>query len=248
MTARDFGAFVLLGSAGGIGGTVAEAYAAAFPDAPVWITFVRDRDGATALRYRIGRGEVVRVDSTSEGDIAALASAIRSAGHRVRTLVHGTVDARTDDLLGNADQLMRAIDVSAVSLVRAVGALDDLLDEGSTVFYLSSSGGSRVTRRYGHVGVAKAAGNSIVRYLAVELGRRGIRVNSVACGPVATKAFDAIVGDGAAAVAATAKRSVIQPAPGAPEVADLIVAMSGDAGRAITGQYLSADGGLSLRM
>jgi enoyl-[acyl-carrier protein] reductase I len=242
------GAFVLLGSAGGIGGVVARRYAEVHPSAPIWITYVRDRVRAEALRERIGRGEVVQVDATSESDLAALAAGIRAAGQRVRALVHGSVEARTDELVGHADELVRAIDVSAVSLLRAVGALDDLMEDGTTISYLASIGSVRVTRRYGHIGVAKAAGDAIVRYLAVELGRRGIRINSVGCGPVATKAFDAIVGDGAAAAAAAGKRSLVQPAPGAAEVAELIVAVSGDAGRALTGQYLSADGGMSLRM
>jgi enoyl-[acyl-carrier protein] reductase I len=244
----DEGAFVLLGSAGGIGGVVAERYSAVHPSAPIWITYARDRRAAEALRDRIGRGEVVQVDATSEGDLASLAAAVRGAGQRVRALIHGSVEARTDELVGHADELIHAIDVSAVSLLRSVGALDDLLEDGTTISYLTSVGGVRVARRYGHIGVAKAAGEAIVRYLAVELGRRGIRINSVGCGPVPTKAFDAIVGDGAAAAAGAAKRSLVQPAPGAAEVADLIVAITGDAGGALTGQYLSADGGMSLRM
>jgi enoyl-[acyl-carrier-protein] reductase (NADH) len=245
------GALVLLGSASGIGGVVAEHYAATFPDAPVWVTYAHDQEGAEALCARIGRGTAVRVDARSDEDFAGLAAGIREAGQKVRAVVHGMVEVRPVDLIGHAAEVVSSLEVSAISLIRAVGALDDLLEEGSVVSYLSSVGGTTVTRRYGPLGIGKAAGDAVVRYLALELGRRGIRLNSVGCGPIPTKAFGNVVGSTEAAEAAAeaaAKRTLVKPAPSAPEVAELIVALTGDATRALTGQYISADGGLSLRM
>jgi enoyl-[acyl-carrier-protein] reductase (NADH) len=230
---------------------VARAYAQRSTDAPVWITYNSDEAAAVRLRDEIGRGEIARCDVRDPASLDALAERIDAAGQRVSAVVHATVAAVRAPLLGEADQLLTALDVSAVSLLRAVTALDHLLADGAGIVFLSSKGATRVVPKYGMVGVAKAAAESIVRYLALELGGRGIRVNAVAFGAMPTKAFGVMTGRPETAekvVAASASNSLVQPAPDAQTVADAVVALCSEAGRGITGQVIDVDGGLTLRL
>lgn len=239
------GALVLLGGAAGIGGDVVRAYLARRPDAPVWITYASDADAAQALREEIGRGEVVRCDVSKSDDLTDLAARVRAQGQRVQTLVHAAVAAFSGPLIGSVQRLVHAIEVSAVSLVGAVTAFDELLNDGSSVTYLTSIGASRVMPKYAFVGVSKAAAEAIVRYLSTELGRRNIRVNAVATGPVATKALSNF-GDTARFVEYGLKRSPLQPPTSAMDAGSVIAFLSSPAGRGFNGQVLNLDGGLTL--
>jgi len=244
-TAPGPGALVVLGGAAGIGGDVVRAYLARRPDAPVWITYAGDVVAAEALRDEIGCGEVMCCDVTNPDDLAGLAGRIRAEGQRVQTLVHAAVAAFSGTLIGSTERLLRAIDVSAVSLVRAVTAFDELLNDGASVTYLTSIGASRVMPKYAFVGVSKAAAEAIVRYLATELGRRNIRINAVACGPVATKALSNF-GDTSRFVEYALKRSPLQPPVSATDAGAVVAFLSSPAGRGFSGQVINLDGGLTL--
>jgi enoyl-[acyl-carrier protein] reductase I len=239
------GALVLLGGAAGIGADVLRAYVARRSDAPLWITYANDVTAAEALRDEVGYGEVVRCDVGDPDALTELAGRVRAQGQRVQTLVHAAVAAFSGPLIGSADRLRHALDVSAVSLVGAVSAFEDLLGDGASVTYLTSIGATRVMPKYAFVGVSKAAAEAIVRYLATELGRRGIRINAVRCGPVATKAL-ANFGDTGRFIDDAAKRSPMRPPVSADEVGAVVAFLSSPAGRVFTGQVLDCDGGLTL--
>ncbi|MET0931378.1 MAG: SDR family oxidoreductase [Aeromicrobium sp.] len=244
-------ALVLLGGAGGVGGEIVRTYARTHPEAPVWITYATDAESAEALCADVPQATAIQCDVTDTDSLAALAQAIGHAGHRVDSIVHGAVAAVRTTLVGAADDLLRAVDVSAVSLVRAVTAVDDLLVDGASIVYLTSKGSTRVVPKYGLVGVGKAAAESIVRYLAFELGPRGIRVNALGFGPMDTKAFTVMVGPNITSdkvVAAAAKNSPLQPPADMASVADAVVFLLGDGARGMTAQVLDVDGGLLLKM
>jgi len=245
LTRPAAGALVVLGGAAGIGGDVVRAYVARRPDAPVWITYARDAAAAEALCDEIGRGQVMRCDVSEPDGLAEVANRIRAQGQRVQTLVHAAVDAFSGPLIGSAQRLLDAINVSAVSLVGAVSAFDDLLNDGASVTYLTSIGATRVMPKYAFVGVSKAAAEAIVRYLATELGRRDIRINAVGCGPVATKALSNFA-DTSRIVEYALKRSPLQPPVSAADVGSVIAFLSSPAGRGFSGQVLNLDGGLTL--
>lgn len=244
------GALVLLGGAGGVGGAIVRAYRREFPRAPIWITYVGDVESAQTLAADVGSAQVVQCDVTDAESLTALARRIEDAGERVNAIVHGAVQAVRTHLVGAADSLLAAIDVSAVSLVRAVTALDSLLVDGAGIVYLTSKGSSRVVPKYGLVGVGKAAAEAIVRYLAFELGGRGIRVNALGFGPMDTKAFGAMVGPRITSdkvVAAAARNSPLQPPADMASVADMAVFLCGAKARGMTGQVVDVDGGLLLK-
>lgn len=243
-TVPGSGALVVLGGAAGIGGDVVRAYLARRPDAPVWITYASDLAAAQALRDEIGCGQVVGCDVSDPDGLADLAGQVRAQGQRVQTLVHAAVAAFSGTLIGSAPRLLHALDVSAVSLVRAVTAFDELLNDGASVTYLTSIGATRVMPKYAFVGVSKAAAEAMVRYLATELGRRNIRINAVGCGPVATKALSNFA-DTTKIVEYALKRSPLQPPVSARDAGAVVAFLSSPAGRGFSGQVLNLDGGLT---
>jgi enoyl-[acyl-carrier-protein] reductase (NADH) len=95
----------------------------------------------------LARAEAVRCDVTDDESLVSLTQRIESAGQLVGAVVHAAVKAIRAPLIGSADSLLGAIDVSAVSLVRAVTALDGLLKNGRTLYAQSEGKG-----RPGHWG------------------------------------------------------------------------------------------------
>ena len=239
-------AIVLLGSAAGIGGACLERCAREWPDRPVYVTYADNPEAATALLEQIGRGRAVHCDASRPDGFDALHASLKQDDVVVSVLLHAMVAALPGGVLDVADRLSRAIDVSAVSLARVVVQLDDLWRSGSSIIYLTSVGSTRVVPGYAAVGVAKAAGESLVRYLASELGPRGVRVNAVGSGPVATAAFEAMFGAGAAVARRLSSHAPLVPAPGVDEVANAVLFLSGDGALGVTGQVLTVDGGLFL--
>jgi enoyl-[acyl-carrier-protein] reductase (NADH) len=145
-------------------------------------------------------------------------------------------------------ELAHAVDVSALSLVRVISAFQHDFADSASVIYHTSIGASRVIPGYGSVGIAKAAAEAIVRYLAVELGPRGIRVNAVCSGPVATKALQAVFGDAQKVVERAAKLSPLQPPVEVEELASCVAALCSPSCRGVTGQVVVIDGASSIRM
>ncbi len=144
-------------------------------------------------------------------------------------------------------ELTGALAVNGTSLLWLVRALRPLLRPGSTVLYLTSRGGRSVVPGYGSVGPAKALGEALVRYLAVELAPEGIRVNALAPGTQDTAALRQVFGDRTdEVIAATAARSpsgrLVTPAD---YTATARYLASAEAGM-VTGQVLFVHGGADL--
>jgi enoyl-[acyl-carrier-protein] reductase (NADH) len=180
-------------------------------------------------------------------DLESLATAVAASSDSVSVLVHCAVDAVNGPLTEiGVDRLNAALAVSATSLLGAVTAFGPMLVPGSAVIYLTSVGGQRVVRDYGAVGVAKAAGEALVRYLASELAVGGVRVNAVSAGPVDTGALQIMTGDVAAVLASSARRSPMRRNVTTAEVSDMVVMLTGPRSTAVTGQIVTVDTGLFL--
>jgi enoyl-[acyl-carrier-protein] reductase (NADH) len=243
----ESGALVLLGGAGGIAGAIAESCLRGL-SRPVWITYNSDRESAESLAGTLGAGATVRHCDVADSDsLAALHNEIVAAGQVIDVLIHAAVAPIVGTLIATADQLLTALDVSAVSLVRALAKLNDAMASGSSVVYLTSIGSRRVIPAYGAIGVAKSAAESMVRYLAAELGDRGIRVNAVECGAMETKALHTVFADAAAVVERAQSRTPLRPPPDFSDIGAFVSMLTGPAGRGVTGQVISVDGGHSLR-
>jgi enoyl-[acyl-carrier protein] reductase I len=147
-------------------------------------------------------GSVVHLcDVTEDAQIEAVFEAVRRDFGGLDTLVHSIAFAQREDLEGDFLDTSRegfrlAHDVSAYSLVALTRAAAPLLEQSGqgSVIAMSYLGSERVATGYNVMGVAKASLESAVRYLAANLGPRGIRVNAISAGPVNTLAARGIRG------------------------------------------------------
>ena len=143
------------------------------------------------LAESIGSTFVEPCDVQSDADIERVMDRWREAYGEIDILVHAVAHARREDLEGSFVDTSRegylfAVEVSAYSLVAMTRAARPLLQRGSSILTLTYLGAERVTTNYNVMGVAKAALESTVRYLAADLGPDGIRVNAISAGPIRT--------------------------------------------------------------
>ena len=137
-----------------------------------------------------------------------------------------------------------ALDVSAYSLVALARRAAPLMEKkgGGSIVTLTYLGSDRVFPNYNVMGVAKAALESSVRYLASDLGPKGIRVNAISAGPIKTLAASGISGF-SSILQLYRDRAPLRRTVDTAEVADAAMFLIGNAGRAVTGEVLMVDGG-----
>ncbi|WP_035068428.1 enoyl-ACP reductase FabI [Nitratidesulfovibrio termitidis] len=138
-------------------------------------------------------------DVTDDAQVAAAADFVREKWGAVDVIVHSVAFAHRDDLHGRfidttRDGFKLALDVSAYSLVTLCKAFEPLLNPGSSVLTMTYYGSQKVITNYNVMGVAKAALEASVRYLAVDLGEKGVRINGLSAGPIKTLAASGISG------------------------------------------------------
>jgi meromycolic acid enoyl-[acyl-carrier-protein] reductase len=191
--------------------------------------------------------EVLELDVNSADDLAALTSSLQERWGSVDGALHAIAFAPEDALGGRfmttpAESASAAFQTSAFSFKALAAALEPLMGAGSSVVGLDFDG-TVAWPIYDWMGVAKAALESVSRYLARDLGPRGIRVNLVSAGPLGTVAARGIPGfDGLAALwqsQAPLGWDIEDPAP----VADTICFLLSDYARAISGEIVHVDGG-----
>ena len=138
-------------------------------------------------------------DVSEDDDIASFFAEIKSKWQRIDFIVHSIAFADREDLKGRFLDTPRknfamALDISAYSLVAVVQQAEELLSDGASIVTMSYYGAEKVIPRYNVMGVAKAALEASVRYLASDLGARGIRVNAISAGPIRTLSSSAVPG------------------------------------------------------
>ena len=202
------------------------------------------------LAGSIGSTFVEPCDVQSDEDIARVFARWGETHESLDILVHALAFARREDLEGtfvdtSRDGFALAMDVSAYSLVALTHAARPYLHAGSSVLTLSYYGAEKVVSHYNVMGVAKAALEASVRYLAADLGPDGVRVNAISAGPVRTLAASGIAGFkkmyGAFGDVAPL-RSNITPE----DVGRSAVYLCSDLSSAVTGEVLYVDGGFNI--
>ena len=192
----------------------------------------------------------VPCDVTKPEEISGLADIVKQQWDGVDVFVHCLAFADRNDLEGSFAATSKtgfetALDISAYSLIEMVGALRPCMKENASVVTLSYLGAAKVVPNYNVMGVAKAALEASVRYLASELGPDGIRVNAVSAGPIRTLASSAIGGimNMINHVEATAplRRTVTQI-----EVGNAATFLLSPASSGITGQVIYVDAGYEI--
>ena len=189
-------------------------------------------------------------DVSSDEQIAKLFEKLKSRYGVLHGIVHSVAFALAEELKGEFFNTTRegfriAHDISVYSLVAVARAAAPLMNTGGGIVTLTYYGAEKVVPRYNVMGVAKAALEASVRYLAFDLGPKGIRVNAISAGPIKTLAARAVAGLGdmlkAHADRAPLKRNV-DPA----EVGGTAAFLLSDAGSGITGETIYVDCGYNI--
>jgi enoyl-[acyl-carrier protein] reductase I len=161
----------------------------------------------------LGGATVFPCDVTNDDSLRAVAE---NCGW-LDGIVHSIAFVKKEDLRGTVydtsrDGFALAMDVSAYSLIALVGHLQANLRSGASIVALTYLGATQIVPNYNVAGITKAALESIVRYLAFDLGTRGIRVNAISAGPISTASSRQVAGfsamPGKVAAASPLRRSV----------------------------------------
>ena len=150
----------------------------------------RVRDEVVKLATELG-GSAYPCDVSSDESLAALAASVSAEHGRVDTLVHSIAFVNKEDLKGKVYTTSRAgfalaADISAYSLIALTNAFVETLADNASIMCITYFGSTTIVPNYNVAGIVKAALESIVRYLAYDLGDRGIRVNAISAGPIST--------------------------------------------------------------
>lgn len=250
---------VVLGASSGFGGAAARAFAqaglnvlgvhldrkATLPNAHAVMEDV-EKAGRQALFLNINAA-----DEEKRGDALNQLTELIGSGPRVRVLLHSLAFGTLKPLVSSdaksavsSRQLAMTMEVMASSLVDWTQGLvqADLFEPGASVFAMTSAGSSRVWPAYGPVSAAKAALESYVRQLSMELAPKSVRANAICAGVTDTAALRKI--PGSAEMIEDAKRRNPSGRLTTPEdVADAMVALASPRCRWVTGNVIRVDGG-----
>jgi enoyl-[acyl-carrier protein] reductase I len=229
----------------------AVAQAAAAAGARLALTYPSERleENVRELAERLERPLILPCDVSDDGQIAALTTALESEFGGLDFVLHGAAFAPRAELDSPFLQTSRegfrtALDISAYSLVALTRATVPLMTVrgGGSIVTLTYLGSERVFPNYNVMGVAKAALEASVRYLAADLGPQNIRVNAVSAGPIKTLAASGISGF-SNILQVYRERAPLRRNVELAEVADAVVFLLSGASRAITGEVMMVDAG-----
>jgi enoyl-[acyl-carrier protein] reductase I len=192
---------------------------------------------------------ILPLDVTSDEQIARTFEELDRAFGGLDFLVHGAAFAPREELAAPFVETTRAgfataLDISAYSLIALARGAVPLMEKrgGGSIVTLTYLGSTRVFKNYNVMGVAKAALEASVRYLAADLGPKNIRVNAISAGPIKTLAASGISGF-SEILQFYRDRAPLRRTVDTAEVAEAAVFLLGPAGRAITAEVLMVDGG-----
>jgi len=189
-------------------------------------------------------------DVGSDEQIAKFFAEMKTRYGVLHGLVHSVAFAPTEELKGEFVNTSRegfriAHDISVYSLIAVTRAAAPLMTEGGGVVTLSYYGAEKVVPKYNVMGVAKAALEATVRYLAYDLGPKGIRVNAISAGPLKTLAARAVAGINDM-MKAHAERAPLKRNVEAAEVGGTAAFLLSPAGSGITGETIYVDCGYNI--
>ncbi|MGG1552830.1 MULTISPECIES: enoyl-ACP reductase FabI [Paenibacillus] len=187
---------------------------------------------------------------TVDSEIDALAVALKERFGVVHGLVHSIAFAKTEELDGqfvdtSRDGFALAHDISAYSLVAVSQRIYPLMTEGGSIMTMTYLGAERAMKNYNVMGVAKAALEASVRYLAADLGQYGIRVNGISAGPIRTLAAKGIK-DFNSILRQVEEKAPLRKTTETAEVGDTAMFLMSHLSRGITGEVIYVDGGYNI--
>jgi enoyl-[acyl-carrier protein] reductase I len=216
------------------------------------ITYLNDkaRPHVAPLAEALGAPIFLPLDVQRPGELEAVFDAVAKQWGRLDILVHSIAFAPKEDLRGglldcSAEGFKVAMDVSCHSFVRMAKLAAPLMSEGGTLFAMSYHGAQKVVPNYNVMGPVKAALEATCRYLAFELGPKGIRVHPISPGPLKTRAasglkdFDLLLNE-------AASRAPVGELVDIDDVGYACAFLATPYARRMTGQTLYVDGGVNI--
>jgi len=202
------------------------------------------------LATSIGSTFVEPCDVQSDADIERVFARWGETTDHLDILVHALAFAKREDLSGgfvdtSRDGFALAMDVSAFSLIALARSARPYLRAGSSIVTLTYYGSEKVVANYNVMGVAKAALEASVRYLAADLGPDGVRVNAISAGPIRTLAAAGIAGF-KAMYGAFDEVAPLRSNISIEDVGRTAVYLASDLSSAVTGEVIYVDGGFNI--
>lgn len=225
------------------------AQACADAGAELALTYQGDalRKRVEPLAEELGATVAGHCDVTAPESIDAVFDKLEKDWGRIDFLVHAIAFSDKDELTGrfvetSSDNFRRTMDISVYSLVAVTQRAERLMANGGSILTLTYYGAEKVMPHYNVMGVAKAALEASVRYLAADLGPKAIRVNAISAGPIKTLAASGI-GDFRYILKWNEYNSPLRRTTTIEEVGDSALYLLCDMGRGVTGEVHHVDSG-----
>lgn len=193
---------------------------------------------------------VLPCDVTSDEDIKRCFLRIKELSNVIHGVAHCIAFANKEELEGeyvntSREGFLLAHNISAFSLTAVAKEAEQLMTEGGSIITLTYLGGERVVSNYNIMGVAKASLEASVKYLAADLGQRGIRVNAISAGPIRTLSAKGIGGFNTI-LKEIEERAPLRRTTTPEEVGDTAVFLFSQMARGITGETIHVDSGYHI--
>ena len=216
------------------------------------ISYQNERMKAEAhgLIAELPGAEAFQCDVSNDAEIDHVFAQLKERYGKIHVLVHSIAFAPAADLKGDflhttRDGFRTAHDVSVYSLIALSRAAAPLMTDGGSVITMSYFGAEKVVPHYKVMGVAKAALEATVRYLAADLGKQNIRVNAISAGPIMTLAARGI-GSLGEMLKYHADRAPLHRNTEQAEVGNTAVYLASDLSSGVTGEVIYVDSGYNI--
>ena len=199
------------------------------------------------LAASVGSDILIDVDVTNDASMEAAFATLKEKWGKLDFVVHAIAFSDKSELTGRFSDASRAnfsnsLEISCYSFIDVARRASELMPEGGTLLTLTYQGSNRVTPFYNVMGVAKAALESAVRYLANDLGPQNIRVNAISPGPMKTLA-GAAIGGARKTFKTTEMNAPLRANATLEAVGGTAVYLASDYGACTTGEIVRVDGG-----
>lgn len=202
------------------------------------------------LAQSLGSDFIVDADVTDDASLDRAFGQLAERWGRLDFLIHAIAYSNKDELTGrflntSRDNFKNSLDISCYSLIEVARRAEPMMSEGGTILTLTYQGSNRVVPNYNVMGVAKAALEATVRYLANDMGPQGIRVNAISPGPMRTLA-GASIGGARKTFKHTDQNAPLRANATLEAVGGTAVYLASEAGCCTTGEIVRVDGGFHV--
>jgi len=222
--------------------------------ARIALTYVNDaiQSRVEPLAEELGADFTAPMDVCNEEHFQTLFETVKEKWGEFDGMVHSLAFANKEALKGafvdiSKEDFAQAMEISAFSLIKLTKSLKELMPAGSSILTMTYEGSTKIVKGYNMMGVAKAALESIVRYLAEELGKDGIRVNSISSGPIKTLAASG-VGGLSGLIKLTEAASPLRRSVNISDIGKSALYLMSDLASGVTAQNIFVDGGASVTL